>query len=194
MQSFASETNRWEIAIVPKHCHLQCFGYNTRMAFKVMNYRRATIIVVPMVFLSCLLACNTATPIEISTLNPTSSFSGSIFIGGAVNDPGLYLFGPQDTLGNLLQAAGGLKGDATLSQVTLTIPDPDSSSSPQRININTADAWLLAALPGIGDTYAKAIVTYRVQNGPFKTFGDLLKVKGIGQTTLDQIKNLITIS
>ena len=164
------------------------------MAFRDTISHRGAILFVSMLFLPSLAACNTPAPIEISTLNPTSSLTGSIFIGGAVNNPGLYLFGPQDTLGDLLQAAGGLKNGAILSQVTLTIPDPDSNSSPQRININTAQEWLLAALPGIGDTYAKAIVTYRVQNGPYRTIGDLLKVKGIGQGTLDKITSLITIS
>ncbi len=164
------------------------------MAFRVTNSHRAAILIVTMLFLPCLPACSKAALIEISTLNPATPFTGSIFIGGAVNNPGLYLFGPQDTLGDLLQAAGGLKNGATLNQVTLTIPDLASSPSPQRININTADAWLLAALPGIGDTYAQAIVTYRVQNGPFKTFDNLLKVKGIGQATLDKITSFITIS
>ena len=98
------------------------------MGFRVSNYHIAAIFFVPILFLILLPACSKATPIEISSLNPTSSFSGSIFIGGAVNNPGLYLFGPQDTLGNLLQAAGGLENGATLTQVTLTIPDPSSGS------------------------------------------------------------------
>lgn len=144
--------------------------------------------------LSCFPACNQAIPIEISTPNPTSVFTGSIFIAGAVNNPGLYLFRQQDTLSDLVQAAGGLKYGATFSQVTLTIPDSGATPSPQRINVNTADSWLLAALPGIGDTYAKNIVAYREQNGPFKTVSDLLKIKGIGPTILDRIRDLITVS
>jgi comEA protein len=65
---------------------------------------------------------------------------------------------------------------------------------PQLIDINRAEAWPLAALPGIGNTYANNIVAYRQLNGPFRTVSDLLKVKGIGQTTLDKIKDLITVS
>jgi competence protein ComEA len=37
-------------------------------------------------------------------------------------------------------------------------------------------------------------MAYREQNGPFRTITDLLKVKGIGQATLDKIKDLITVS
>jgi competence protein ComEA len=155
---------------------------------------RAATLFACLALLSCFPACNQAIPIEISTPNPTSVFTGSIFIAGAVNNPGLYLFRQQDTLGDLVQAAGGLKDGATFSQVILTIPGSGSTASPQRININTADAWLLGALPGIGDTYAKNIVAYREQNGPFRTVNDLLKIKGIGPTILDRIKDLITVS
>jgi competence protein ComEA len=147
-----------------------------------------------MTYLSCFPACATTVPIEITTLNQDMSFAGSIFIGGAVNNPGLYLFRQQDTMGDLIQAAGGLKDGATLDQVVLTVPGTDSNSPSQRVNINTAGAWLLSALPGIGDTYAQAIVAYRDQNGPFRTISDLLKIKGIGQATLDKISNLVTIS
>ncbi|GAH87864.1 unnamed protein product, partial [marine sediment metagenome] len=54
--------------------------------------------------------------------------------------------------------------------------------------------WLLEALPGIGETRAKAIVDYRNENGEFKRVEDLLQVKGIGQGTFDKIKDYITVS
>ena len=54
--------------------------------------------------------------------------------------------------------------------------------------------WLLEALPGIGETRAQAIVDYRNENGPFKRIEDLLQVKGIGEGTLDKIKDYITVS
>jgi competence protein ComEA len=152
-------------------------------------------------FFFCLLAllivlpaCNSAPAVEITLTTRTSTFTGSIYIGGAVNNPGLYPLKQDDSLNDLIQAAGGLKADADISQVSLTIPDADSDSSPQRIDINRAEAWLLAALPGIGDTHARDIIAYREQNGPFRTITDLLKVKGIGQATLDKIKDLITVS
>ena len=60
------------------------------------------------------------------------------------------------------------------------------------VNINTADAATLAAnLNGVGAVKAQEIVAYREANGPFKTADDLLKVKGIGQATLE--KNLPVI-
>ncbi len=61
------------------------------------------------------------------------------------------------------------------------------------ININTADAATLDTLPGIGATKAQAIIDYRVANGSFATIEDIMKVKGIGQSTFDEIKPLITV-
>ena len=55
------------------------------------------------------------------------------------------------------------------------------------VNINTADASALAkALNGIGPAKAKAIVTYREKNGPFKTADQLAMVEGISQKLVDQ--------
>ncbi len=45
-------------------------------------------------------------------------------------------------------------------------PSP-TAEAPGRVNINTADAEVLATLPGIGPKRASAIVAYREENGPF---------------------------
>lgn len=63
------------------------------------------------------------------------------------------------------------------------------------ININTADAKTIAeSLTGIGIKKAEAIVEYRKTNGPFKAVEDLLKIKGIGEKTLDKNKADILFS
>ncbi len=66
--------------------------------------------------------------------------------------------------------------------------------SPQKIDINRAEPWLLEALPGIGETLAQRIVDYRDDNGSFKRIEDLLKVSGIGEGTFENIKDFITVS
>lgn len=68
------------------------------------------------------------------------------------------------------------------------------SEDAELIDINTAPAYVLETLPGIGGVKAKAIVDYRDAHGPFKTIEDLMKVKGIGAKTLNNIKKLITVS
>src|SRR5262245_11957079 len=55
------------------------------------------------------------------------------------------------------------------------------------VNINTADATELAnALDGIGPAKAKAIVSYREKNGPFKSVDQLAMVEGITQRLIDK--------
>ena len=69
--------------------------------------------------------------------------------------------------------------------------DPDQVVFP--ININTADAGLLMELPGIGETYARRIVAYREENGPFGEIADIMEVNGIGEKRFANIKDYITV-
>lgn len=79
-------------------------------------------------------------------------------------------------------------------QITQTIrPLPDATEDfTLLININTASAEQLAALPGIGEGYANRIVEYREANGPFRTVEELLLVEGIGESRLEAILDYIT--
>ncbi|MEZ5436649.1 MAG: ComEA family DNA-binding protein [Pseudomonadales bacterium] len=62
------------------------------------------------------------------------------------------------------------------------------------VNINTADAVTLAdRLNGIGMKKAQAIISFREQNGAFKSVDDLVNVPGIGQATLEKNRSLIDI-
>lgn len=63
----------------------------------------------------------------------------------------------------------------------------------KRIDINSADAEDLEALPFIGKKTAAEIVSYREENGPFDGLDDLLDVKGIGEKTLEKIREFIEI-
>ena len=56
-----------------------------------------------------------------------------------------------------------------------------------KININTASAFELTALPGIGEIKANAIVEYRNEYGRFTELDDLKEINGIGPNTLEQI-------
>jgi competence protein ComEA len=60
-------------------------------------------------------------------------------------------------------------------------------SHAEPVNINTADATTLAkALTGVGPAKAKAIVSYRDKNGPFKSVDQLALVEGITQKLIDK--------
>ena len=56
------------------------------------------------------------------------------------------------------------------------------------VDINRADALLLMELPGIGETLAGAIIAGR----PYDSVEDLLRAKGIGASTIERIRGLIT--
>ena len=62
-----------------------------------------------------------------------------------------------------------------------------------RIDINRADAEELQHLPGIGPVLGERIVAQREENGPFQSPEDLLRVPGIGDNTLDSIREYIII-
>ncbi len=76
----------------------------------------------------------------------------------------------------LLSLTLGLSGGALAQQVA-------------PINVNTADAELLEELPGIGPSRAEALIKEREANGEFKDADDLTRVSGIGEATVDKIRD-----
>jgi len=133
-------------------------------------------------------------PVEI-VLSQTEppELSGEVSIGGAVSNPGIYPLKKGDTFQALFTDAG-IEPDANLSHINLYIPREGEEQSPQKIDINRAEAWLLEALPGIGEILAQRIVDYHNENGSFRRIEDVLKVSGIGPATFEKIKDYITVS
>jgi competence protein ComEA len=84
--------------------------------------------------------------------------------------------------------AGGAPGDAGGASG----PSPPGAAGPP-INVNTASAAELEALPGVGPATAEAIVAHRDQNGPFTAVDQLIDVRGIGEVKLAQLRDHVTV-
>jgi competence protein ComEA len=93
---------------------------------------------------------------------------------------------------------GSTGSDPASDENSLVLPgateatQSQSGSGTELININTASVEELDTLPGIGPTIAQRVVDYRTENGPFQLIEDIMNVSGIGPSTFDQIKGLIT--
>ena len=68
-----------------------------------------------------------------------------------------------------------------------------AATVPAVVNLNTATATQIAALPGIGEKAAQRIIEYREKNGGFKKIEELMNVKGIGEKSFLKLKPHITV-
>lgn len=142
-----------------------------------------------------------------------------VHIEGAVEKPGVYKLKTDSRLNDLLVASGGLSEGAdrqwfskniNLAQkvtdgIKIYIPfasevvsggkvaDTASENNYEKININFATSGELETVLDIGPSLAKKIITYREENGLFKTIEDVMQVPGIGPKTFEKIKNKIAI-
>jgi competence protein ComEA len=144
----------------------------------------------------------------------------TVDVRGAVNTPGVYELPPGARVQDAVAAAGGLSAGADLSTINLArrLRDgevliisvlPRTNGSPaaptgvqnasnseagahSRVNINTATAAELEALPEIGEVTAEKIIAFREANGPFHSVDDLVQIPGISSRTVESLRDLVT--
>jgi competence protein ComEA len=63
----------------------------------------------------------------------------------------------------------------------------------EKVDLNKATIEQLALINGIGEKKAQAIIEYRETNGDFVNIAELVKVKGIGESTLKKIEPFVTL-
>ena len=125
----------------------------------------------------------------------------TVCIEGEVVSPGVYILQEGSRVEDAVEAAGGFTSEAGQLALNLAAPVRDGDrirvygldDVPQKVNLNTAEAWLLEALPGIGEVLARRIIDYREENGPFMQVEDLKIVEGIGPAAFDKLKDMITV-
>jgi competence protein ComEA len=150
---------------------------------------------------------------------PTASVTSSsapilVDVAGWVRRPGVYEFAGGARVIDAIEAAGGARPGAQLDALNLAAPladgtqilVPKQGAAPPTtvagsgvaapgglVNVNTATAEELETLPGIGEVTAQAIIDHRTENGPFTSVDQLLDVTGIGDVTLENIRDLVTV-
>jgi len=82
----------------------------------------------------------------------------------------------------------------TFKSLILSLALCASAFAASKVDVNSADAaTIAAALNGVGEAKAEAIVAYREEHGPFKSADQLAEVKGIGLKTVEKNRDLIEL-
>lgn len=142
-----------------------------------------------------------------------------VHVAGAVAAPGIHELPAGARVVDAIEAAGGLTPAADAARINLAAPVADGervyvlamgeaappvavggTSSSQGepsavgpVNLNTADAAALEALPGVGPATAAAILEHRDKVGGFTSVEQLLDVPGIGEAKLEALRDLVTV-
>ncbi len=140
-----------------------------------------------------------------------------VHVVGRVAAPGVVRLPAGARVVDAVWAAGGPLPDAELAAVNLArvvgdgeqvlvpaVGDPAPAaaggvagaagrSSDARVDLNTADAAALDALPGIGPVLADRILAWRQEHGRFTDVEELTEVSGIGPAVLDRLRDLVRV-
>lgn len=147
-------------------------------------------------------------------LNEESNNFICVHITGYVVNPGVYDVAKGARIYEVVRLAGGFLPEADESYLNLAavvvdgqkiqvlskeeaatakpfVSPSESETSTKLININTATKEELMQLPGIGESRALSIISYREKNGGFKEISDIMKISGIKEAAFDKIKDYI---
>jgi len=132
-------------------------------------------------------------------------------VKGAVVHQGVYEINKLARVKDVIALAGGFTKEADQTKINLAAKVRDEmviyvpqigeegavltsgGTEGKKVNINQATVDELQTLQGIGPAKAAAIIAYREENGPFVKIEDLLNVSGIGEKSLEKIKEQITV-
>ena len=141
---------------------------------------------------------------------PADNRAVVVHVAGAGHHPGLVVVDADARVADAITAAGGATDDADLDRVNLAavVRDADRIAVPRvgeeppsvveqgvtddaPVNVNSATAVELEALPGVGPAIASAIVAHREEHGPFASVAELEQVAGIGPSKLAALSDRV---
>ncbi|MBV9292406.1 MAG: ComEA family DNA-binding protein [Frankiales bacterium] len=143
---------------------------------------------------------------------PTPTPAGIVVdVGGRVRRPGLVTLPLGSRVADALRAAGGALRSRDLATVNLAAVVTDgqllligvpgaavaasggTAGSSGPVELNTATAEQLDALPGVGPVLAQRILDWRAAHGGFHSPSDLKQVPGIGDAIFAEISPLVRV-
>lgn len=137
-------------------------------------------------------------------------------VKGEVMQPGVYEAEDESRVNDVILLAGGFTEEADVfpvnlaqrvhDEMTITVPKlgeegisvtsvsgSSNSEVTDKIRINSATQTEIEKLSGIGPAKAQAIIAYREEHGLFSTVEDLLNISGIGEKTLENMRDQIQV-
>ncbi len=122
----------------------------------------------------------------------TDADTSVVNLAALVKDGEQLMFPPAGQGAGAGVSSAGRSGNGGASAGHVATPS-SARGAGSKVDLNSADAAALDALPGVGPSTAAKIVADREQNGPFKSADDLMRVPGIGPKKFDALKDLITV-
>ena len=149
---------------------------------------------------------------KVDQVSPTSSFGTDVsnhtnqllvHVSGEVKSPGVVSLKPGSRVMDAINAAGGFATPTASETLNLAAFVEDgqliqvgansSANSDTRINLNTATATELDALPGIGPVMADRILKWRAEHNRFSKVDELQEIEGIGPKLFNRIKDAVRV-
>lgn len=151
-----------------------------------------------------------------TTAASSNSAALVVHVAGKVKRPGIVTLPAGSRVIDAVQKAGGARRGVDLSGLNLARqladgeqilvgapavagagPPPAGTAVPGQptgvVNLNTATSEQLETLPGVGPVTAASILEWRAEHGRFSTVEELLEVSGIGEATLADLRELVTV-
>ncbi len=111
--------------------------------------------------------------------------------GEMVNQARLVEDGERVYIPTKEEAAAGMLENA--AGESTTSGDSTGNSEAKKVNLNTAGKEELMTLPGIGESKADSILSYREEHGSFQSTEELMQISGIKEGVYNKIKDNITV-